>query len=159
MKRFLIIPEEDVHVHQDVVEVHHSGSLQLLLIKLVDFRKTAALHPAVCLQQIFAGGILVPGDQIVFGIRDAPENVLGFVVLILIQMQLFQADLHRGLRIRGVVDRELLGIAQKRSVSSQKPDEHGVERPHHNSAGTSFPHHQRYALLHLSGRFFSKSQG
>ena len=95
MQRVGIIPQKDIHIHQNVVEVHHARRLELLLIQLIHFRHTAPLRAAVRLQQVFAGGIAVPGDQVVLGVRDAPQHILRFVVLVLIQMQLLQADFNR----------------------------------------------------------------
>ena len=159
MKGILIIPEQNIHIDQNVVEVHHAGSFQFLLIELVQIRHASALGPAVRRHQILAGDIAVACDQIILRVRDARKDILGLVVLVLIQMQLFQANLHRGSGIRGVVDSELLRITEERSVGAKETHKNGVECPHHHPTGGTLPHHQADAFFHLTGRFLSKSQG
>ena len=99
------ILEQYVHVQENVIEVHHAGSLAFLRIFRVDIAYFRLFGMGVvddCLGICLVGG---GGDEIVLRHRDAPQDILRLIDLV-VQMHLLEAGLDGADRVAGVVDSE-----------------------------------------------------
>ena len=155
----LIPPQEDVHVQEDVVKVHDAGLAAELAIGLVHPVDLGLLMRPVILP-VAAGaiGIRRGRDQVVLGLGDAGEHLLGLVRLV-VQTQLLDAGLDGAHRVAGVINGKGRGKADGVGEFPQEPDEDRVERAHPDAAGLPLPHHPGNALLHLGGGLLGKSKG
>ena len=153
-----IVPEEDIHIEQDVVEIHHAGLLELQLITLIQVAQPLMLRTHIGEHQVGVVAIAGRRNEVVLCRRDARENVLGLVDLV-VESHLLDADLDRALGIGSIVYGKILGIAQEAGVFTEKADEHGVEGTHHQSSGLPAADHQGDALFHLVCRFLCKGKG
>ena len=158
-QRVLIPPKENVHVQEDVVEVHHAGLAAQLAIGLVHPVDLGFLVRPVVLP-VTAGTIGIRGrrDQVVLGLGDAAEHLLGLVCLI-VEAQLLNAGLDGAHRVAGVVDGEGRGKADGVGEFTQEPDEDRMERAHPDAAGLPLPHHPGDPFLHLGGGLLRKGKG
>ena len=157
-QRFRGLFQQDVHVEEDVVEIHHTVLLAGLAVEFIDLVDIRFLVVFVVLQ-VTAGtvGIGGRGNQVVLGLGNAGKHLLGLVHLI-VQVQLLQAGLDAADGIRRVVDCKGRGEADGLGVLPQEADKHGVEGSHPQASCLAFSHHQGDTVLHLPGRFFRKSQ-
>ena len=153
----LVVAQQDVHVQQDVVEVHDPRFLELLLIELVEVAQTRLAGVRIGDQQFAVGAVAGHRHEVVLGHRDAGQHLAGLVHLV-VELKLLDAGLHRALGIGRVIDHETLGIAEKRGILPQEADEHRMEGAHHEPAGAPAADHRLYSLLHLAGRLLGEGQ-
>ena len=158
-ERLRIPLQQDIHVQEDIVEIHHAGLLAQLAVQGVDPMDFRLLVEPVVLQ-VAAGavGVRRGGDQVVLGLGDAGEHLLGLIHLV-IQPQLLDAGLEGTHGIRGVINGKGLGETQPAGPLPEEADEHGMEGSHPQPAGLPLPYHERDAFLHLTRGFFGKSKG
>ena len=151
--------QQDVHVQEDVVEVHHPRLPAQLAVSLVHPVDLGFLVQAVVVA-VAAGavGVRRGRDQVVLRLGDAGKHLLGLVQLV-VQAQPLEAVLDGAHGIGRIVDGESRGKADGVGELPQEADEDGMEGAHPDAAGLALPHHLADALLHLAGRFLGKGQG
>ena len=151
------ILEQNVHVQENVIEIHHAGSLAFLRIFRVDIAYFRLFGMGVvddCLGICLVGG---RSDQIVLGHRYAPENILRLIDLV-VQMHLLEAGLDGADRVAGVVDREGGRVSEPVRELPEEPYEDGMEGAHVQAAGLPFPYHGGDSLLHFGSGLLGESQ-
>ena len=153
-----IVLEQNIHLHQDVVEVHHSTGLEFLLIKIVDVADARLLGCGISQTALRICPISDRSNEVILSRRNAGEHFAGLVYLI-VQLQLFYAGLYCRSGIRLVVDGEVFGITETLGIVPQEPHEHGVEGAHDEPAGASVAHHGGDTLLHFARGLFSEGEG
>ena len=154
-----IPPQEDVHVQQDVVEVHHAGLAAQLAIGLVDPVEFGLLvNPVIVPVSPGAVGVGSRGHEVVLGLGNAGKHLLGLVGLI-VQAQLLDAGLDRTDGIGRIINGETRGEADGVGELPQETDEDRMEGAHIDAPGLPVPHHLADAFLHLAGRLLGKGQG
>ena len=81
---FRIIPQEDVHIQEDVVEVHHSVFLQFLLVEFINLPKERLLSVLVLLGEFSLGFVGSGGKEAVLRERD-PGQYFAWLVCFFVQ--------------------------------------------------------------------------
>ena len=152
-----VIPEQVVHIQQDVVEVHHPALLELLLVALVDLPQARALGVVVLRLELLGGLVGRIGNEVILGHGDAGEHLARLVDLV-VESHLLHAGLDGALRVGGIVDGEIGRIAQRFRVLAQETHEHGVEGAHHHAPHISVADHRGDPFLHLAGRLLREGQ-
>ena len=107
-ERIGVVAEQDVHVQEDVVEVHDPGLAAQLGIKPVDRMDFRLLRSAVVHQGRLVGGIGRRRDQVVLRHGDPSQDDCRFVYL-LVQPAFLADSFDDGLAVGGVVDGEIAG--------------------------------------------------
>ena len=74
-------------------------------------------------------------------------------------MELLQDRLNEALGVVGVVDREVLGVAQALPVDAEHAHAHGVERADPHAARAQTAHEPVEALAHLAGGLVGEGDG
>ena len=153
-----VVLQQDVHIEQDVVEIHRAGRQAFLLVELIDVGGAGMARDAVALCRV--GIVAVGGDrhQAVFRHRDDALDGIGLVGLV-VELELPDALLDDAAGIGLVVDREILRIAEPLGVLPQEADENGMKGAHLDPAGLALAHQRGHALLHLIGSFLGEGQG
>ena len=151
--------QEDVHVKEDVVKVHHARLLAGLAVEPVYLINIGLLVMLVVLQvTAHAIGIRSGRDKVVLSLGDAGEHLLGLVQLV-VQRELLEAGLDAAHRVCSIVDGKGLREPEHLRVIPQETDEHRVKSSHPQAPGPLFTHHDGNAFLHLPRRLFRKGQG
>ena len=158
LERLLVVPQQVVHIQQDVVEIHHPALLELLLVARIHLAQARPLGVAVLRLQLRIALVGRDRDEVVLGHRDAGQHVARLVDLV-VQAHLLHAGLDGALRVGRIIDGEVLRIPQELRVFAQETHEHRMESAHHDPADILVPHHLRDTLLHLACRLLRKSQG
>ena len=153
----LVVAEEDVHIHQDIVEVHDSIGLELLLIELIDLPEERLLAVQVGLLDFGVGAVGIYRKKPVLREGDAGKDLAGLIDLF-VKIQLLDAGLDCALGIRPVIYRKSAGITYAGGIVAKETDEYGVEGPHNHTAGSLAADQQRNPLFHLFCCLLGKSQ-
>ena len=128
-----VVPQEDVHVDEDVVEIHDAGLLEALLVQVVNIHEARFLGERVRTEGVGVRPVGAYGDEVVLGGGYAGEDVAGLVNGV-VQLQLLDDRFDCSGGIRLVVDGERLGIAERLGIIPQETDENGVESAHDHAA-------------------------
>ena len=150
------VAQQDVHVEQQVVEVHRVAVVQALVIHLVDGAYGGSLGVDVGLVNLGVLHVFLRPQQVALGHRDAAQHIAGLVGLG-VEVQLFDNLLDGGLAVVGVVDGEAVGVAQLVAVAAQQTGEDRVESAHPQVACLA-AHQVNNTLLHLAGGLVGEGQ-
>ena len=123
------VPEQDIDVQQQVVEVHRPVFAAFASIELVNVQKLGP--PPLAVFGLQGGVRLVGGrrDQVVLGQRDAGRDVAGLVGFVA-QVQLSDRGLDHVLRVGRVVDRVRAGVSEPVGLVPENAGEDRVKSPH-----------------------------
>ena len=88
-----IVAQQDVHVEQDVVEVHHPGLLELVLVQFVEFPDAGLAGMAVLHRDLRVVPVGGHRHQVVLGQGDAGKHLARLVDLV-VQLEFLDAGLH-----------------------------------------------------------------
>ena len=157
LKSSRIITKQDIHIQEDVIEIHHSGLLALSSIQFVDVADSRFLGCCIILHGSGIAAIRRRRNQIVLSHGYTTQNILRLIDLI-IQLKFLQAGLDCTHGITRIIDCESRRISQRLRKLSQKPDEHRVESTHAEPPRPLFSHHQGDSLLHFRSSLLRKSQ-
>ena len=150
------VPQQHVHVEQQVVEVHGVAVVQPLVVHGVDLSHGGPLGVLVGLVYFRVLHVVLRREQVALGHRDAPQHVAGLVGLG-VEVQLLHNLLDGRLLVVGVVDGEAVGVAQAVAVGAQHAGEDRVEGAHPDVACLG-AHQLDDALLHLACRLVGEGQ-
>ena len=150
--------EQDVHLQEDVVEIHGAGRQAFLLVERIDVGQAGAPGGLVALHRLDVGPVAVNGQQIVLGPRDGALHHRGLVVLV-IQFQLLDALFDDAPGVGLVVDGEVFGIAEPVGIFPQETDEDRMKGAHLDPPRLPLADEPCHALLHFSCRLLGECQG
>jgi hypothetical protein len=142
--------EQEHGLHEQVVEVHGVVGLQQRLVVGVDAARDFG--------DVVGGGVLVGGDELVFGAADAVEQLIGREFFV-VQVELFE-DLLDGLKLVGrIEDDEVTAVVgQVVAFAAQDARAGGVEGAHGEAAQVAAE--QRFdAVAHFAGGFVGEGDG
>ncbi len=145
------VAQQDVHIQQDVVVVHHPGLAAFLPVQRVDVADARLAGVSVAREDALAAAVGFGRDEVVLRYGDAGEHLLGLVDF-LVETELLHADLYGALRIGSVVNCECGRIAQTIRELAQETYEHRMEGAHTYFPRGGASHHSRDALFHLARR-------
>ena len=159
LQSLLTALKEDIHIQEDVVEIHHARLPAQLAVEGVDAVDLRLLAVIIRLP-VAAGSLHIRSgsDEVVLGLGDAGKYLFGLIHLV-IQVQLLDAGFDAADGIRGIVDGEGGREADDLREFPEEADEHGVEGSHPQPTGLPLPHHQGNALFHLAGRLLGEGEG
>ena len=152
-----IVPQEDVHIDQDIVKVHDSRLPEILLVALVHIHDARLLGIGVGLDGSPVGAVGADSDQIVLCRRNAGEHITRLVNSV-VQTELLDCGLDGGGGIALVVYGKLLRISQAIGPLAKEAYEHRMEGAHHHPAGLVSTHQEGDSLFHFAGSFFGESK-
>ena len=153
-----VVSEEQGGIVQQVIEVHGSRAETLLRIGLVQIADALTAHAGVARHQFHIGQVFQRTDEVVLRDADAAVHLVGLVQLV-VQLPLLHDALDHAAAVVGIVDREVLGVAQLVGLRAQDAAEHAVEGAHPQVGGLAAAHHRGDARLHLLGRLVGEGQG
>ena len=149
--------QQDIHIQQDIIKIHHPGLLALGAVQGVDFMQPRPFGMQVLHHHVCIGPVGIGRDQVVLGHGDASLHFFGFIDLV-VQIQFLDAGFHRAHRIRLVIDGEGGRIPQVLGIFTQEPYKYRMEGAHIEPPGLAFPDHGGNTFLHFRGCFFCKGQ-
>ena len=153
-----VISQQNVHIKQDVIEIHNSAVSHLVLIEPVQVADSRLARLTVRVQQLGARGVALKSNEIVLRTRDPAQHVLRLVELV-VEAQCLYARLDGRDGIGRVVNSEILRIAQKFGIFPEKAHENCVKSSHSHPFRGDVTDHQCDSLLHLRGGLLRKGQG
>ena len=150
------IAEEDVHVEQQVVEVHSVAVMEALVVHLVDGADGGAFGVDVGLIDFGVLLVVLGTEEVALGHRDAAENRRGLVGL-RVEVELLDDLLDGGFGVVGVVDSEGGSVAELSGFGAEHTGEDRVEGAHPEVA--AFASHQLDdTFFHLVGGLVGEGQ-
>ena len=152
-----VVPQKYVHIDKDVVEIHHSGLLELALVEAVNLVQLGLVAAGIRGQQVLTAAVGLRRHQIVLRPGNAGEHILWLISLV-VKAELLDAMLHCGSGVGGVVNGKLGRITQKLGPLAKEAHEHGVESPHHHATGLRPADKQGNSLLHFISSLLGKSK-
>ena len=106
-----VVTQQDVHVQEDIVEVHDTCLLAFMGIELINIADARFLGRCVILKSVRVATVRFGGHQIVLRHRNAREHIL-WLIHLLIQLKFLQTCLDRTDRISRVIDGKCRRITQ-----------------------------------------------
>ena len=152
------IAEQDVDVHQQVIEIHGIGLETPCGIMPVDSGHLRHPRGFVGLGDLRYGAVLLCGNEVVLGMRDTRGNG-GRLVKGIVEPHLPDDGAYQAPGVVLVVDGEVAFVSQVMTVMSQEARKYGVKGSHPEAPRSFGPHDGAYARLHLSCRLVGKGQG
>ena len=150
------VPQQHVHVKQQVVEVHRHGVAQAVVILLVYLPNHRAVRVLVGLLYLGVVHVVLGTEQVALRHRYAAQHHAGTVGLG-VEVLALHYLLDGRLAVVVVVDGKGVDIAQFLRLRPQYACKHRVERPHPYIA--CFAAHQFHdTFLHLCRRLVGKGQ-
>ena len=104
-----IVTKQDIHIQQDIIEVHDTCLLAFLRIQLIDIAYAGLLGGSIVLQGIRIAAVCIRSDKIVLRHRDARKHILRLIDL-LVKLKILKTRLYRANRVACIIDREGLRI-------------------------------------------------
>ena len=138
--RFRRIAEENVHIQENVIEIHDSGLSALLRIQRVYLIDSRHLATTILLNGIRALTIFRGGYEIVLRIRNTRLHVL-WLVDFLVKLHFLQTCLYETDGIVGVIYRKVRLVANLGGIIAEQTYENRVECAHIETTGLSRTHH------------------
>ena len=151
------IPQQHVHLEQEVVEVHGLRPKTPVLISAVNLRDARPAGLVVFRHDLGMVGVPAGVDEVVFGVADPGLDASGLVDLV-VHAQAFDDVLDECPAVLGVVNGEVARVVDSLALHAEDAGKNAVERPHPNVAGLAFTDNSPNALLHLARRLVGERQ-
>ena len=153
-----MIPEQQVRLQQQVIEIHRSGLLATVLIAGINIAHQRDLVSQVIFYQLLILFISLIRDQRILGIRDAALYHPRTIHLV-VQLHFLDDRLDQVLRIGRIIDRKIGGESQSLCLPPQDTGKDRMECAHPKPAGSFFSHNPGDTFFHLPGSFVRKCKG
>ena len=144
------IPQQDVGLQKQIIEVHRAVALATLAVDVVDVAEFGDLGLPVLGRAGRIGQIGARRDEAVLGIGDTRREHVGLVLLVG-KVQFPDDGLQQVLAVAGFVDGERIGEPDLFGVLAQDARKDRVERTHADIAAAVIGDHLCDALAHLLG--------
>ena len=105
------VAQQDVHVEQQVVEIHGVAIVQPLVVHLVDLSYGRAFTVDICLVDLRIFHVVFRAHEVALGHGDTAGYIGGFIGF-WVEVEKFDDLLDGGLAVVGVVDGEAGCVAQ-----------------------------------------------
>ena len=151
------IPQQHVHLEQEVVEVHGLRPKTPVLISAVNLRDARPAGLVVFRHDLGMVGVPAGVDEVVFGVAD-PGLDAGGLVDFVVHAQPFDDVLDERPAVLRVVDGEVAGVIDALALHAEDAGKNAVERPHPDVAGLAFTYDLPDTLLHLAGGLVGERQ-
>ena len=152
------IPQQDVGLQQQVVEIHRPVPLAAGAIDVVDVAELGNLHPPVFGCGTHIGQVSARRHQAVLGVGDA-RGEHRRLILGIVQVQLLDDGFQKVLAVRRLVNSKTLREADPFGVVAQNARENRVEGSHADIAVPSVRQHLGDAFAHLLGGLVGEGEG
>ena len=152
------IPQQDVGLQKQIIEVHRAVALATLAVDVVDVAEFGDLGLPVLGRAGRIGQIGARRDEAVLGVGDTRREHVGLVLLVG-KVQFPHDGLQQVFAVAGFVDRERIGEPDLFGVLPQDARKDRVERTHADIAAAVVGQHLRDAFAHRLGGLVRKGQG
>ena len=111
LQRSRIIPEQYIHIQEDIIKIHHSCLLAFLNIELINIAYPRLLCRGIILQDCRIPAISLRSHKIILGHRYSRKHILRLIYLV-IKLKFLQTSLDSTDRVASIINRECRRIAQ-----------------------------------------------
>ena len=152
LAHFLILPEQQHHVEDQIVKIHSTGFFQARRISRVQLGNQTAFR----IRSIFGG--LGGGDHLILQMADLRDGAF-YGNKLIVGAKLFIHFFHGALLIVGIINGKAFGISQLFGIPAQHTHTGRVEGAGVHIGPGCIAQHTHQALFQFSGCLVGKSNG
>ena len=152
------VPEEDVGLEEQVVEVHRPGALETEVVSGIDLRDARPARLLVLPHDVRVGRIVLRTDEVVLGAGDAAVDRVGLVELV-VEAEALDHILDDAPAVLRVIDGEVGGVIDPLALDPEDAGKDGVEGAHPDVARLGLAYNLADAALHLARGLVGEREG